>query len=199
MYMWSVEHVQAQTWSPANFLCTKIPPESPDKASKSSCNILLYKHNFLLLVQTIRHLCFVLYYACVVASPFGCLLTWVPTMHANRPSRSLFIASCEILLVKEETNDEGIKKWHILAHFRELSIKMKNIYILLSMYDSFSGRWISLILDFLDFIKEWTETTDPRSYDLGQTVHFVEKDLCIRLFFQTNAFKIFLVQHIWMR
>lgn len=68
------------------------------------------------------------------------------------------------------------------------------------MYDSFSGRWISLILDFLDFIKEWTETTDPRSYDLGQTVHFVEKDLCIRLFFfQTNAFKIFLVQHIWMR
>ena len=68
------------------------------------------------------------------------------------------------------------------------------------MYDSFSGRWISLILDFLDFIKEWTETTDPRSYDLGQTVHFVEKDLCIRLFFfQTNAFEIFLVQHIWMR
>lgn len=109
MYMWSVEHVQAQTWSPANFLCTKIPPESPDKASKSSCNILLYKHNFLLLIQTIRHLCFVLYYACVVASPFGCRLTWVPTMHANRPSRSLFVASCEILLVKEETNDEGIK------------------------------------------------------------------------------------------
>lgn len=68
------------------------------------------------------------------------------------------------------------------------------------MYDSFSGRWISLILDFLDFIKEWTETTDPRSYDLRQTVHFVEKDLCIRLFFfQTNAFEIFLVQHIWMR
>lgn len=112
------------------------------------------------------------------------LSSHLSTHNACEPSYS-FSFRCFLWDSSRQRGDERwrYKKWHILAHFTELSIKMKNIYILLSMYDSFSGRWISLILDFLDFIKEWTETTDPRSYDLRQTVHFVEKDLCIRLFF----------------
>lgn len=124
---------QAQTWSPANFLCTNTPPESPDKARRSSCN-MFYINNlsqnkiFTKLIPFVRHLCFLLYGACFGFSPLSWSLGWVPTMQVECIVRSLSVASCKVLLVVEKTNDEGKKityRWSLCWHFGK---KEKNIY-----------------------------------------------------------------------
>lgn len=77
----------------------------------AKARVTFYSTNITFFYSSKLSAIFVLYYTTHVLLPVPSAVfsQWVPTMHANRSSRSLFVASCEILLVKEETNDEGIK------------------------------------------------------------------------------------------